>query len=350
MIKNSLLALLTTLSVQACAGAEGAPVSAASSAGAGAPAASTANRVEVGIDAIPLEMRPARIVDDLMPQLLAPDVANKGTAMFTEVLTIPPGADVTYCTYTPVIATERIYMRGTHGVQSRFGHHVLLQYVPTPIAPTTHECPPSSLEAQQGGTIIGGTGKEGFADLPANVVSEVPAGAQFMITHHWINTSEAPVEVQAEVVTVPVDSTIDVKDLIIARSLVLNATDFVIPPHSPGQGFVECAFDREVKLISALGHAHEWGTHVKVERSGSVNEIILDHPYQYEYVVHPRVTYFPVANPYVVHAGDRLRLTCQWMNTEDEALQFPSEMCAFQAWQIGAERDAICISGTWITQ
>ena len=31
--------------------------------------------------------------------------------------------------------------------------------------------------------------------------------------------------------------------------------------------------------------------------------------------------------PLVLHAGDEIRMTCDWQNTEDRPLAFPSEMC-----------------------
>jgi hypothetical protein len=300
-----------------------------------------------GVDAIPEAMRPATMVDDLKEKLLVPNLANKGVAVFTDVMTIQPGADITFCTYTPVVTDELMYMHATYGVQSRFGHHAVMQFVKEPHEPTTHECSPTSLEAQSGGGILGGSGKEGTnVGLPGNVVSEVPAGAQLVINHHWINTSEEPVDVQAEMITVPVE--VGTKDMIIARPFLIQNTDFNIAAHETGEFAVQCDIDHDVSLISSLGHEHEWGTHVKAERLGDSPDVLFDHSFDESLVLHPMVNFYPVQTPYQFKAGDQLKLTCQWNNTTNEALSFPHEMCVFSAWQIGADHDAICSSGEWM--
>jgi hypothetical protein len=39
-------------------------------------------------------------------------------------------------------------------------------------------------------------------------------------------------------------------------------------------------------------------------------------------------------------------MTCNYMNTTDEPLTFPGEMCV--GWRIGAEKDARCVDGKWL--
>jgi hypothetical protein len=251
-----------------------------------------------------------------------------------------------YCTYTPVVTKDVTYIHATHGVQSRYGHHAVMQFVTEPRDPTTHECAATSLEAQMGGGIIGGSGKEGTnVGLAAKIVSELPAGAQLVINHHWINTGDEAVEVQAEMITEP--ATDDPKDLIVARPFLVQDTDFEIPAHGHLEAAVECAIDHDVQLISALGHEHEWGTHVKAERLGEESDVLFDHPFDESLVLHPMVKAYPPEKPYRFKAGDKIKLSCQWDNTKDKALSFPGEMCVFSAWQIGAAKDSVCNSGKW---
>lgn len=300
---------------------------------------------QTGWDAIAPELRPARVLPELKAAALVPDRANHGTALFTEIMSVPPGGDVMFCSYTSFIVPDRLYLHDTRGVQSRFGHHVIMQYTTSPQPVGTHECAANSLEAQQS-QIIGGAGEGAEVAYSANVVSEIPAGAQLIINHHWINTSDAPVEVQAEMVTVPPPA--DRSDLVVARAFIVQTTAFQVAPHVSSQASVHCELDRDVRLISVLGHEHEWGTHVRAERMGSQPDVLFDHPYEPSMALHPMVRYFPLEAPYRIKAGDAVRLACNWNNTTDAPLRFPGEMCVLAAWQLGAAHDTMCFDGVWV--
>lgn len=207
-----------------------------------------------------------------------------------------------------------------------------------------HECPAGSLEQQQS-QIIGGMGEGANIQYPANVVSEIPAGAQLMINHHWVNVSESDAEVQAEIVTVPPAK--GMTDLVIARTLVVQSTMFNVGPNETGKASAECKLDRDVQLISALGHMHEWGTHVKGERLGAEPDVLFDYDFSPTEAIHPKVNYYPLEQPYRLKSGDSLRVSCQWNNTTQQPLMFPGEMCVISAWQIGAPKDTLCFDGHW---
>jgi hypothetical protein len=299
------------------------------------------------IAAIPTAMRPTKIMPELMSKLLVPDVANAGVAMFTDIVTVPPGGDITFCSYTSAMTTERIYLHGSEGVQSKFGHHAIMQYTTKPQAVGTHACAPDSLEAQQS-QVMGGSGDEGTGavKLAPNVVSEIPAGAQFIINHHWINSSDAPIDVQAEMITIPPPA--GTSNLLVARSFIVQPNGFSVAPHQAGQDFTDCVLDHDVSLVSILGHEHEWGTHVRAEKMGSSPAVMFDHDYDPSMVSHPVVQYFPADAPYQLKKGDTVRMSCQWQNTTDQPLTFPGEMCVLSGWQIGFDHDSMCFSGQWV--
>ena len=185
-----------SMSVGSTGGMAGATAAPAEAAHAGAPPSPAT--FQARWDAIPAAMRPQRVLPGLIARVLAPDLANKGVALFTDIVTVQPGSDIMFCTYTSFIAKENLYLHDTKGAQSRFGHHAILQYTLAPQPVGTHECPAGGLEQQQN-QILGGLGEGQNVSYPANVVSEIPAGAQLMINHHWINTSDEAVEAQAEI-------------------------------------------------------------------------------------------------------------------------------------------------------
>lgn len=290
-------------------------------------------------------MRPAKVTDDLKIRALAPDLESGGAALFTDVVTVPAGRDVMYCTYTNFISKEKVYIHDSKAVQTKYGHHATLQYSLTPQTPGTHECPANGLEQQQS-RILGGMGEGQNVEYPPSVVSEVPAGAQLMINHHWINTSDSAIEAQAELITVPPPA--GVTKLVVARSFNVLAGQFQIAPHATGQASATCTFDRDVQLISALGHMHEWGVHIKSERMGAEPDVLFDYDFDPTMAIEPKVDYYTLEAPYSFKKGESVRVTCQWNNTTDATLMYPGEMCVLSGWQIGSERDTICYDGQWM--
>jgi hypothetical protein len=296
--------------------------------------------------AIPDEMRPERLLPGMKQKLLVPDTDKHGVAMFTDIVKVEPGEDVTFCTYTGVVTDKLTYIHDTSGSQTNYGHHAIMQYTTAPNERGTRKCEQESLEAQQG-QILGGTGGEGTSAivLPSNVVSEVPAGSQFIINHHWINTSDHVIEVQAEMITIPPDSQ---DDLVVARALTVVGTGFEIPAMQTAEHSVTCMLNRDVKMLSMLGHEHSWGTHVKAERMGAQAEVLFDHDYDEAMISHPINRNFPITAPYGMDKGEGIRMTCNWNNTTDHALTFPREMCVMFGWQVGADKDSACINGSWM--
>lgn len=301
---------------------------------------------EEALAAIPEEMRPTEMLDALKDHLLVPNVDLGGRAMFTDIVTIEPGADVTFCTYLDYVTEEITYVHDTLGSQTASGHHAILQYLTVPQEPGTRACPDESDLDAQLGQILGGTGGEGNGAivLPPNVVSEVPAGAQLVINHHWINTGDEAIEAQAEMVTVPPESE---DDLVIARAMAIALTDFEIAAGDQAEASIECAFASDTKLLSMIGHQHQWGTHVRAERLGEEAEMIFDHDYTPEMISQPITTDFSLEDPFVFAAGESVRMTCNWHNTSDDRITFPREMCVLFGWQIGVDRDTRCVNGTW---
>jgi hypothetical protein len=302
---------------------------------------------EQALAAIPEEMRPAELLDSLKQHLLVPDLERGGRAFFTDVVTVEPGADVTFCTYLDFVTEDVLYMHDTLGSQTTHGHHAIMQYLTTPQEPGTRACPDDADLNAQLGQILGGTGGEGNGAivLPPNVVSEVPAGAQLVINHHWINTSEDALEAQAMMITVPPASD---DDLIIARAMSVVMTDFEIPAGETGQASVDCTFESGAKMLSMIGHQHQWGTHVRAERMGDDPEMIFDHDYTPEMISTPITTDFSIEEPFEFAEGDTVRMTCDWHNTSDSEITFPREMCVLFGWQIGADADTICYNGSWL--
>lgn len=291
----------------------------------------------------PAELLPERVVPDL--KLIVPEPG--GMALFSEVVTLDAGDDITLCTFTDQITDEISYIHNTVGHQSHYGHHVVLYYLPKPEEVGTRDC--GNMERLR--LVLGGAGgdNESAYDLPGNIATQVPAGAQLVVNHHWINYGEKSEDVQAIIVTVPPDST-DADDVVVARAMALTTIGFSIPPASPGSATIECELEEEATALMMLGHAHERATWVKAERikPDGTEEVLFDHAFLPEMALNPKVFVFPVEDdPLKFEVGDKIRMRCDWENDTNEEIKYPTEMCAFFANTI-ADDDMTCVGGSWL--
>jgi hypothetical protein len=283
---------------------------------------------------------------ELLSTLPAIDTPAGGQKFVTPIIkAIPPGTDVTYCTFTDSITEAEALVHTTGGVQSPHGHHAILFYAPVPEKPRTEEC--GSVAMERFRQLLGGTGGEGglFWDPPANVATRVPKGAQYVIQTHWINTTSEPIDAQAAMVTYPGEKG---PDTVTAGTLAVVATAFSIPAHGKLDKTTECTFDVDHDLLISLPHEHEWGTHVKADvlRAGGKTDAIFDTPFDPSFVSHPPFQAYGTKDPFKIAKGDKVRLTCSWSNTSNEVLGFPREMCVMFGFAM-EDDDAVCTEGEW---
>ena len=290
-----------------------------------------------------------KVPDGVLPELAEKAVPTPagGLTFYTPVIKqIPPGADVTYCTFTDQYASEDLFITTTRGAQSSFGHHGILFYATTPQPENTVLCSGRGMEQMR--QLIGGTGGEGTGvwEPPENVGTVVPKGSQFIVQTHWINTGSTPKDVQAMMVTVPGR---DGPDRVNTGTVAIVDVSFNVPANGRGSGGTECEFQQDHKMLMSIGHEHEWGTHVRADliRAAGGEELLFDRPFSPHDVFDPPVNAYPVADPLLIMKGDRIKMSCDWQNTTTEALNFPGEMCVFFGYSM-EEGDARCINGNWM--
>lgn len=284
---------------------------------------------------------------DVLHDLHALSIPKGGTSFYTPILHLKPAEDITYCTYTQVMADRDLFVHSTRGTQSKFGHHTLLFYASSQEEPRTERCSGQSMESLH--QMIGGGGGEGTATWvpPDNVGSIVPRGSQFVLQSHWINTGQNEIDVQAMMITEPGQ---DGPGRIEAGTLAVVDLAFQIPPMGHASTTTECTFDSDRHLLMSIGHEHEWGTHVRAEvtRVGGRVESLFDRPFKPTDVFEPPINGYTVEQPLVFSKGDTLRMSCEWQNTTTEGLAFPREMCVFFGFTMDPG-DARCINGGWMS-
>lgn len=289
----------------------------------------------------PKELLPKDVLSDL--PLVAP-TSDLDIPVFSGIVDVGPGDDVTFCTWTPVVLDQDTIFAESFGAESPQGHHAILQYVTAPQDPHTGEC-----GAMDGQMLLGGTGGKGVANtptLPTNFGVKVPAGTQLVINHHWINTSDEPVKGQAMMLA---RRLADGGDTVLAGSFPMLGVGWEIPAKDQLVFSTECTYTEDVSYVLALGHMHEYGKHVNVDvkRTNGTVESLIDEAWSRDSGTTAGGKIFTLEDPYLIHKGDTVTLTCNWENTTTDVVGFPREMCIFFGYTIGT--NAFCANGTWLT-
>lgn len=296
-------------------------------------------------DGVPAGFTKAELPKELLSTL--PLVAPKSdldTPLFSDIVDVQPGEDVTFCTFTKLILDKDTIFGESFGAESPQGHHAILQYTTTPQDPHTGPC-----GQMDGPIMLGGTGGKGASDkptLPTNYGVLVPAGAQLVINHHWINTTEQPVKGQAEMLARRLP---DGGNTVLAGNLPMLGLGWTIPAAGSLSYSTSCTYGADVSYVLALGHMHEFGQHVTiaVDRVGGGTDTLIDQAWTKDSGTTAGGKIFSLDDPYVVHQGDTVRLTCDWHNSTPNDISFPREMCIFFGYTIGS--NYFCANGTWMS-
>ncbi len=264
---------------------------------------------------------------EILPNLTVPEKPENGLQIITPIVRdLAPGTDHEICTWTDAIAETPLQVKSTTGYQTEPGHHIVVYYT-TEKQPAglQRECTDADMVAFR---IVTGNGKEGEPyEAPGNLMYPIPAGAQIVINHHYLNATDETLDGQAAVninFTPPGGTYI-----------ASGATAFLNSGLIVGQGTTtqkqHCVVDRELKMWFMVPHMHEWGKHIVVQltRAGSAtaDEPLFDKVWDKSFAFHPPEMKLDPTAPLVLHPGDALDTTCTWENNTGRDLNFGFEMC-----------------------
>ena len=274
--------------------------------------------------------------------------ANQTVFVSPVIPGIKPGTDVTYCSYIDLSFSQTSDVVDFRMYQSNGGHHAILYGARKHMPSDTHVCTEDDMvNASQ---FIAGGGAESMAQanfkIPDGLAFTVIGGSQLMIQTHWISTGSTMVDGQAVLymTTQPSDGTRQTLDL-----LTVYTTQFNVPAQQTGSVVTTCKVKDDIQLLTLVGHEHEWGSRVKVEvinGTGTVNNV-WEHAWQPAFQTDPPLNLYSKDKPFVLHAGDTMRVTCDWNNTTDTALTFPREMCVGSGFYFPSRGELDCGDGNW---
>jgi len=259
----------------------------------------------------------------------APGSADAATsdgapAGFTELVsapfTVPPGMEIYRCARLTV--TEDIYVSEFMALAPEGTHHTVVTLQDPNGADGDFDCGPGTLSDEM--IYASGVGTDQLA-FPSGVAMKIAAGQQILLNLHLFNVSENPITARAGTLirTIPAA---DVEQE--AEMLFAGNVQFSIP--SGGESVVNgtCTFNEPATVMTVWPHMHQYGTHMKVaiSRSGGGEDVIHDRPYSFYEQIN-----WPLTPAVTINSGDRVRVTCTYMNTSGSSIGFgdssEDEMC-----------------------
>lgn len=262
---------------------------------------------------------------------------------------IKPGDSVEYCSYTNLILDHDVWAKSATGTQTESGHHVVFFYSLTHKAPDTHVCGNAEMgEFKFGAPASAGTGKA-TTTMPGDLAVHIPAGAQIIVNHHYLNAGSTAISQAQSALTVNYADP-GQPETNVGSAVVLD-TGMQLPVGQSTLG-VDCTFKNEFAAWNYLPHMHAWGTHITVDHTNSSGmHRIVDQDWNpdYSFDFNAVQKTFDLSQPYMFEPGDKLHIQCDYMNTTKQQIGFGMEMCVFIAYDIDSKNlgNLACDQGTW---
>lgn len=276
--------------------------------------------------------------------------ADQGFQIVTPIVQgIKPGASDEYCTWTDMILQHDVWVDGSQGIQSETGHHVIVYYSSVHQTPGTHLCTNDEMAEFNFG-MPGGSGGQKFT-MPGNLATKLPAGAQIVVNHHYLNASATTVaEAQSAINVFYADPS---KPHTPSGAMIVLDTDLTVPVGASSYQ-ENCTVNRPYEAWMEFPHMHAWGTHITITytpaATGEPQQLFdMDWDPSYAFDPTPVSKTFDPSTPFVFNAGDKISIKCDYMNNTNSELTFGDEMCVFGAFTVDPNDlgNLECDRGKW---
>ena len=283
----------------------------------------------------------------------APDPSEGFQIILPAVGDVAPGTSQEYCTDTSVIIPQDVWVNATQGWQTETGHHVIFFYSMTPVAPSTHICASDEMGEFQFGLAAGGGPDSAKFTMPGNLAIKLPAGAQIIVNHHYLNASATDVPAAQSALNVYyADPTVPHTP---SSMMVVVDTNLTVPVGA--STFTEdCTVDQDYMAWTQIPHMHNWGTHITITDTPvatGVPQQLFDMDWQADYAfdfTSVWTTEAPSA-PFLFNKGDKIHIECDYMNTTGAEMTFGDEMCVMANYTVDPNNigSMACDGGQWGT-
>ncbi len=272
---------------------------------------------------------------EVLPDLTVPDAPDNGVQVITPIVhDLVPGSDTEMCTWTDVFIDEDTDVKSTISYQTEPpGHHMVVYYTTDTQPPnTTRECTDTDMASFR--FLTGGGANGEMKTVPGDLVYRIPAGAQLVVNHHYLNATDDTLDGQSMInINFAAPGTVHVPSGSIA---FLDTNLHVQPGHFEFD--TECDIDRQFDLWYAIPHMHQWGSNIQINliQNGESKQL-FDTPWDPSFTFEPPAMELDPSQPMTVKSGDKLQVHCEFDNDSGRVLDFGFEMCVAYAQFVDAD-------------
>jgi hypothetical protein len=281
----------------------------------------------------------------------APDPSQGFQIILPIVTDIAPGASDEYCTDTSMIIPQDVWVDAAQGWQTETGHHVIFFYSTSPQPVGTHICAADEMGEFEFGLTAGGGPDSTKFTLPGNLAIKLPAGAQIIANHHYLNAGATPVaQAQSALNVYYADPTIPHTP---SSMMVVVDTNLTVPV---GQSVYteDCTVNQTYQAWTQLPHMHAWGTHITITDTPAATGVPqqlfnMDWNPDYAFDFNAIWTTESPSAPFLFNAGDKIHIECDYMNTTGAEMTFGAEMCVMANYTVDPNNigSMACDGGQW---
>jgi hypothetical protein len=283
---------------------------------------------------------------DVLPGLHVLPKPDNGIQVITPIYHgIAPGTDNEICTWTDAVFDQPTDVKTTRAFQSEpGGHHVVAYYTMNKQPPGTQRvCQDTDMVTFR---MLAGGGEGIVNEAPGDLVYRIPAGAQLVLNHHYLNTTDQTLDGQSGI-------NLDYAgpgNWIPSGNLAIVDTTLKVPLGASRET-IHCDFDRDFKLWYLIPHMHQWGAKETIDLTQSgVTTRMFDTTWDPSFAFHPPEKRADPAAPMEVHVGDSIDVECDYINDSGMVLPFGFEMCVVfgQFVDDKLEGGRACDHGSWL--
>lgn len=272
-----------------------------------------------------------------------PPAPEHGRQFVLPEATVVPGEEKIYCWYTTLPDEQDVWVKEYQAYQGAGGHHVV-GFITMEDEPdgTIVDC--EAAESMAMWLPLLTPTSEGNFVLPAGYGVKIPGGSKLVFQSHYVNASEQPIRVADVVNIFYVDDT-EIPGITPAAPWGNTVLDFALPAGETKTVGYECTAPSQMKLITLLGHMHEYGKAITIEvgPSGGAMETVYEvMEWKPEFRDKSPLREWAVEDPYVIEAGEVMHVSCTWTNDSPDEIRFPREMCASLSWFYPGDEAVTC--------
>ncbi len=283
----------------------------------------------------------------------APQLTGDKYELLFGPVTVQPGQENTQCIQARLSNTAPIKVHNMHNVLMTGSHHLIVYRDDTTLDESSQpfNCEPFTGALNPSGMVAPIMITQRSDDalyMPEGVAYTLAANQMMRVEMHYINTTEAPIEVSAvvELYAAP-EGTIREE----ANILFIGSPDIDIAPNAmatleqvftPSRAQLDLT---EAKFFAITGHTHKLGTRMTVDLDpaggGARTSIYAPDPFLWsepETVTH--------APEFKVPDNAGFRFTCDYVNTTGQRIGFGEsandEMCFFWAYYYPSQGSHVC--------